>query len=70
MRDEALKANFMDFPKFKHRHKSVLGPRPLCNKYQATGKCQGGCPYIHMPPGNMAPSKKNEMLARFKQIYS
>jgi hypothetical protein len=68
-RDEALKANFTDFPKFKHHRKSVVGLKPLCAKYQVAGRCRGGCPYAHVPPGNMNPAKKEEVTARFKQIY-
>ncbi len=69
-RDEALRANFTDFPKFKHHRQSVVGPKPLCAKYQAAGRCRGGCPYAHVPPNNISPSKKDEVAARFKQIYS
>jgi hypothetical protein len=69
-RDEALKANFTDFPKFKHHRKSVVGLKPLCAKYQVAGKCRGGCPYAHVLPSNMSPAKKEEVTARFKQIYN
>ena len=69
-RDEALKANFTGFPKFKHHRKSVASPKPLCAKYQAVGKCRGACPYAHVAPGNMSPANKDEVSARFKKIYS
>jgi hypothetical protein len=69
-RDEALKANFTGFPKFKHHRKSVVGPKPLCAKYQAVGKCRGGCPYAHVSPASMSPANKEDVSSRFKNIYN
>jgi hypothetical protein len=35
-----------------------LGPKPLCTKYQAMGKCWGGCFYVHVPLGYMTPPQR------------
>jgi hypothetical protein len=69
-RDSALKSNFTDFPKFQHHKKSVLGLKPLCAKYQAVGRCRGACPYAHVRPSTMDPTKKAEVSKRFLSIYS
>jgi hypothetical protein len=69
-RDPELKDNLTNFPKFNHHRKSVGGPRPMCAKYQAMGKCRASCPYAHVPPGSMSQAKKDEVRSRFLKIYS
>jgi hypothetical protein len=66
-RDDELKGNTSGWPDFPH-HK-MKGLRPLCVKYQTTGKCRVGCNMSHVKPSSIGKKPQDEITVRLQAIY-
>ena len=66
-RDEKLKPNTSGWPNFPHHKDGKI--RPMCVKYQATGKCRAGCALAHIKPDKVAKTQHDEITVRFQAIY-
>lgn len=62
--------NFANWPRFRHhRHPKVPEQKPLCLKYQSSGSCRAACRLAHVRPSTMDPLVKDQVHARFMEIF-
>ena len=68
-RDEKLRENTNEWPAFQH-HKYSGRHRPMCVKFQSTGKCKSSCALSHVKPDKINRKTRDEITVRFQAIYS
>jgi hypothetical protein len=64
----SLKPNLRTWPKIPHHSTGMM--KPLCIKYQSTGRCWSACGLAHILPGHMDPTARDETGKRFVEVYS
>jgi hypothetical protein len=48
------KENIKRFPHLRHHNPRITEKKPMCIKYHCGGKCQVGCPHLHIKPKPMS----------------
>lgn len=61
------KENLKGWPKFKHHRLDTQ--RPMCLKYQSTGRCKGKCYMSHTNPSTMEEETRRAITTKYKLVY-
>ena len=56
-------------PKMKEPHHKKGESKPMCIRYQVTGKCKSSCRLSHSKPSGLSKETKDEITVRLQGIY-